>query len=52
MAFSTGNALCIGDWHIGPVVGQISRSGETVRVEARTLRLLLVLANVRARRSV
>lgn len=34
----------IGDWHIDPVAGRISRNGETVRVEARTLKLLLVLA--------
>lgn len=34
----------IGDWHIDPVAGRISRDGETVRVEARTLKLLLVLA--------
>jgi transcriptional activator of cad operon len=36
--------LLIGDWHIDPVAGQISRNGETVRVEARTLKLLLTLA--------
>lgn len=36
--------LHIGDWHIDPVAGRISRNGETVRVEARTLKLLLVLA--------
>ena len=37
----------IGDWHIDPVAGQISRNGEVVRVEARTLKLLLVLAKHR-----
>jgi transcriptional activator of cad operon len=36
--------LHIGDWHIDPVAGRISRNGETVRVEARMLKLLLVLA--------
>jgi len=36
--------LRIGDWHIDPVVGQISRNGEKVRVEARTLMLLRELA--------
>lgn len=36
--------LRVGDWQIDPVAGQISRTGETVRVEARTLKLLLVLA--------
>ena len=34
----------IGDWQVDPVAGQISRNGETVRIEARTLKLLLVLA--------
>ncbi len=34
----------IGDWHIDPIAGQISRDDERVRVEARTLKLLLVLA--------
>jgi transcriptional activator of cad operon len=36
--------LRIGDWHIDPVAGQISRNGETVRLEARALKLLLTLA--------
>jgi DNA-binding winged helix-turn-helix (wHTH) protein/TolB-like protein len=36
--------LRIGDWHIDPVAGQISRGGESVRVEARTLMLLRELA--------
>lgn len=36
--------LRIGDWHIDPVAGQISRGGERVRVEARTLMLLRELA--------
>jgi len=36
--------LRIGDWHVDPAVGQISRAGEVVRLEARTLRLLLDLA--------
>jgi transcriptional activator of cad operon len=37
-------ALRIGDWNVDPIAGQISRNGEVVRVEARTLKLLLVLA--------
>lgn len=41
---SSITALRIGDWHVDPILGQISRNGETARVEARTLRLLLVLA--------
>ena len=36
--------LRIGDWNVDPIAGQISRNGEVVRVEARTLKLLLVLA--------
>jgi DNA-binding winged helix-turn-helix (wHTH) protein/TolB-like protein len=36
--------LTIGDWCVDPAAGQISRGGEVVRVEARTLRLLLELA--------
>jgi len=35
--------LRIGDWQVDPAAGQISRRGETVRLEARTLRLLLDL---------
>jgi transcriptional activator of cad operon len=37
-------SLRIGDWRVDPASGQISREGETVRVEARTMRLLLCLA--------
>ncbi|WP_254063252.1 winged helix-turn-helix domain-containing protein [Rhodanobacter sp. L36] len=36
--------LRIGDWCVDPRAGQISRAGETVRVEARGMRLLLCLA--------
>jgi transcriptional activator of cad operon len=36
--------LRIGDWCINPASGQISRNGETARVEVRTMRLLLCLA--------
>jgi transcriptional activator of cad operon len=38
------NALQIGAWCVRPASGQISRDGETVRVEARTMRLLMCLA--------
>jgi TolB-like protein/DNA-binding winged helix-turn-helix (wHTH) protein len=34
----------IGDWCVDPTAGTLSRGAETVRVEARTLRLLLDLA--------
>ena len=36
--------LRIGDWVVDPNAGSMSRDGETVRLEARTLRLLLDLA--------
>jgi transcriptional activator of cad operon len=36
--------LRIGEWRVNPASGQISRNGENVRVDARTLRLLLCLA--------
>jgi transcriptional activator of cad operon len=37
-------ALRIGAWSVNPASGQISRDGETARVEVRTMRLLLCLA--------
>jgi transcriptional activator of cad operon len=40
----TATMLRIGDWCVNPMSGQISRDGETTRVEARTMRLLLCLA--------
>jgi transcriptional activator of cad operon len=40
----SGTSLRIGHWCVNPASGQISQAGETVRVEARTLRLLLCLA--------
>jgi transcriptional activator of cad operon len=36
--------LRIGSWCVNPTSGQISRDGETARLEARTMRLLLCLA--------
>lgn len=38
------SALIIGAWRVDPVTNQISRDGETLRLEARTMRLLLCLA--------
>jgi len=38
-------ALQVGAWRIDPQLGQMSRGTQTVRLEARTLRLLLYLAN-------
>jgi transcriptional activator of cad operon len=36
--------LRVGDWRVNAASGEISRNGETVRLEARTMRLLLCLA--------
>src|SRR5215469_12660386 len=36
--------LRVGEWCVNPATGQISRNGETTRLEARTMRLLLCLA--------
>lgn len=36
--------LHIGDWQANPATGEISRNGETIRLEMRTMRLLLCLA--------
>ena len=44
MQRSANTVLRIGDWRIDPDLGQISRPGETARLEARTMRLLLCLA--------
>src|SRR5713226_3804373 len=40
----TATMLRIGTWCVNPASGQISRDGETARVEARTMRLLVCLA--------
>jgi transcriptional activator of cad operon len=44
MGISTDKPLRIGEWRVDPTRGEISRGGETARLEARTLRLLLCLA--------
>ena len=44
MEHSTTTVLRIGEWCVNPTSGQISRDGETARVEVRTMRLLLCLA--------
>jgi transcriptional activator of cad operon len=41
---SSKATLRIGDWIVSPLSGQMTRGDETVRLEARTLRLLLCLA--------
>src|ERR1044072_9448260 len=40
----TSIPLRIGDWRVNPAAGQMSRGDEVVRLEARTMRLLLCLA--------
>ena len=40
----TTTPLRIGAWRVDPKSGQISRNGETARVDVRTMRLLLCLA--------
>ena len=40
----TSTTLRIGGWGVNPKSGQISRNGETARVDVRTMRLLLCLA--------
>jgi transcriptional activator of cad operon len=45
MARPTNTILRIGDWRVNPSSGELSRNGETVRLEARTMRLLLCLAD-------
>ena len=44
MEAPTAKILRIGDWCVNPTLSEISRNGETARVEARTMRLLLCLA--------
>jgi transcriptional activator of cad operon len=44
MESPTTTTLRIGAWRVSPASGQISRDGETARVEVRTMRLLLYLA--------
>jgi TolB-like protein/DNA-binding winged helix-turn-helix (wHTH) protein len=44
MEHTTTTILRIGDWCVHPASGEISRNGETARVEVRTMRLLLCLA--------
>src|SRR5579862_848901 len=44
MDLRTSTKLRIGEWCVNPAAGQISRDGETARLEARTMRLLLCLA--------
>lgn len=42
---TTTTVLRVGAWRVDPVSGEISRDGETTRLEVRAMRLLLCLAN-------
>jgi transcriptional activator of cad operon len=44
MQSSDKTPLRIGEWRVDPFSGEITRNGETARLEVRTLRLLLCLA--------
>ena len=44
MERATTIAIRIGDWRVDPATGQIERNGETARLDARAMRLLLCLA--------
>jgi TolB-like protein/DNA-binding winged helix-turn-helix (wHTH) protein len=44
MNTSTTSKLRIGAWNVEPELGQMKREGETMRLEPRTMRLLLYLA--------
>jgi TolB-like protein/DNA-binding winged helix-turn-helix (wHTH) protein/Flp pilus assembly protein TadD len=42
---SIGNAVfCLGQWRVNPALDQISRDGNTVKLEPRTMRVLVCLA--------
>ena len=41
---STGTTIRVGEWRVDPSLGEISRGGETVRVELRTMKVLMCLA--------
>jgi TolB-like protein/DNA-binding winged helix-turn-helix (wHTH) protein len=44
MDSSVGMLLRVGAWRVDPRLGEISRDGQTIRLEARAMRLLLRLA--------
>jgi transcriptional activator of cad operon len=44
MGSSVETPLRIGAWHLDPLSGQMTRNGEIVRIDARTMRLLLYLS--------
>jgi transcriptional activator of cad operon len=44
MKSADNKILVIGDWRVDPAAGEISRNGETIRLEVRAMRLLMCLA--------
>src|SRR5438270_13153744 len=44
MQRTTRTVLRVGEWRVDPAAGEIARDGESARLEARTMRLLLCLA--------
>lgn len=44
MERQANTVLRVGAWRVNPSTGEISRNGETARLEARTMRLLMCLA--------
>jgi transcriptional activator of cad operon len=44
MNAQTPKPLCVGEWRVDPLLGSMSRDSQIVRLEARTMRLLLCLA--------
>ena len=45
MGVENNKVLLIGDWRVDAASGEISRNGQTIRPEARSMRLLICLAN-------
>jgi TolB-like protein/DNA-binding winged helix-turn-helix (wHTH) protein len=44
MANPPAKPVIVGDWHVDPLRGEMSRGGEIVRLDGRTMRLLAYLA--------
>src|SRR5579872_5824030 len=43
MGIENNTVLLIGDWRVDPATGEISRNAEIIRLEARSMRLLICL---------
>src|SRR5580692_6903897 len=44
MNFGGNAAFCLGEWRIDPALDEISRDGKTVKLEPRTMRVLVCFA--------